>query len=80
MVTHIVQRCRALKHWCRRVFRRSIVEEELSEELQFFLDHHIEENLALGMSPEDARRAAQRDFGSVLRVKDACRDAWRKDT
>jgi len=69
----------ALKHWCRRVFRRSAVEEELSEELQFFLDHEIEKNLALGMSPEEARGAALRAFGSVLRVKDACRDAWRKD-
>jgi hypothetical protein len=69
----------ALKHWGRRVFRRSRVEEELSEELQFFLDHQVEENLALGMSPEEARRAALRAFGSVLRVKDACRDAWRKD-
>ena len=80
MFMWIVQQFRALRHWCRRVFRRSIVEEELNEELQFFLDHQIEQNVALGMSPEDARRAALRDFGSVLRVKDACRDAWRKDT
>jgi hypothetical protein len=66
-----------LRHWWRLVFRRSIVEQELSEELQFFLDHQIAANLALGMSPEDARRAALREFGGVLRVKDACRDAWR---
>jgi hypothetical protein len=44
-----------LRHWWRLVFRRSIVEQELSEELQFFLDHQIAANLALGMSPEDAR-------------------------
>ena len=68
------------KHWCRRVFRRSVVEEELNEELQFFLDHHIEENLACGMPPEQARAEALRAFGSVLRVKDACRDAWRRDS
>jgi hypothetical protein len=66
-----------LRHWCRLVFRRSRVEQELSEELQFFLDHQIDANLSLGMSPEDARRAALRDFGGVLRVKDACRDAWK---
>ena len=54
-----------------------MVEQELSEELQFFLDHQIAANLALGMSPEDARRAALREFGGVLRVKDACRDAWK---
>jgi hypothetical protein len=75
----IMRWLRALRHWCRWVFRRSVVEEELSEELQFFLDHHIEENVARGMSPEEARHAALREFGSVLRVKDACRDAWRRD-
>lgn len=67
------------KHWYRRVFRRSVVEQELNEELEFFLDHHIKENLARGMSPEEARREALRTFGSVLRVKDACRDAWKRD-
>jgi hypothetical protein len=65
------------RHWYRRVFRRSVVEQELSEELQFFLDHQIETNLALGMSADEARRAALREFGGVLRVKDACRDAWK---
>jgi hypothetical protein len=69
----------ALKHWYRRVFWRSVVEQELSDELQFFLDHHIEQNRAQGMSADEARRAALREFGSVLRVKDACRDAWRRD-
>jgi len=67
------------RHWCRRVFRRSVVERELNEELQFFLDHHIEENLARGMSPEEARREALLTVGSLLRVKDACRDAWKRD-
>jgi hypothetical protein len=70
---------KTFRHWCRRVFRRSVVEKELNEELQFFLDHQINENLARGMSPEEARREALRAFGSVLRVKDACRDAWKRD-
>jgi len=30
----------------------------LDEELQFHIDHQIEENLAAGMEPEEARRAA----------------------
>jgi hypothetical protein len=69
-----------LRHWYRRVFKRSAMEEELAQELQFFLDHEIQRNIATGMSPDEAHRAARRAFGSVLRVKDACRDAWRKET
>jgi hypothetical protein len=57
-----------------------VVEDELSEELQFFLDHHIQRNRDQGMSPDEARRAALLEFGSVLRVKDACRDAWRQES
>ena len=76
----LIRWVQAFRHWCRRLFKRSALEEELSDELQFFLDQQIERNLALGMSPEEARRAALRDFGSVLRVKDACRDAWRKES
>jgi putative ABC transport system permease protein len=68
-----------LRHWYRRMFQRSAMEEELSQELQFFLDHEIQRNIASGMSPEEARLAARRAFGSLLRVKDACRDAWRKE-
>ena len=74
----VIRRVAAWKHSFRRLFRRSAVETELSEELQFFLDHQVAENLAKGMTPEEARRMALRDFGSVLRVKDACRDAWRE--
>ena len=51
----------------------------MTEELHFFLDHHIAENLAKGMPPDEARRVAIREFGSMLRVKDGCRDAWRLD-
>ena len=76
----LIRWVQAFRHWCRRLFKRSALEEELSDELQFFLDQQIERNLALGMSPEEARRMALRDFGSVLRVKDACRDAWRKES
>jgi hypothetical protein len=60
----------------RRWLRRSAVETELSEELQFFLDHHVLENVAKGMTAEEAQRVANDDMGSVLRIKDACRDVW----
>ena len=47
---------------------------ELSEELQFHLSRQVEENVAAGMSPDDARRAAQMEFGSVARVTEECHD------
>ena len=48
---------------------------ELREELQFHLAQQIEENLAAGMSPDEARRAAQVEFGSVPRITEQCHDA-----
>jgi predicted permease len=50
-------------------------ERELDEELRFHLEKQIELNLAAGMSPAEARRAAFRDFGGLESVKDECRDA-----
>jgi hypothetical protein len=66
-------------HWWRQVFRRAEMEDDLSDELQFYLDHEIERNVAAGMPRDEAERSARRAFGSMLRVKDACRDVWRWD-
>ncbi|NOT08604.1 MAG: ABC transporter permease [Gemmatimonadales bacterium] len=52
-------------------------EAELDEELQFHLEREYESNLAVGMSPEEAMRAARRDFGSLPATKDDCRDERR---
>lgn len=48
---------------------------ELDEELQFHLDRLVEEHIAAGMSPGDARRAAQREFGSIAFLEDECRSS-----
>jgi putative ABC transport system permease protein len=57
---------------------------ELSEELQFHLERQTEENIARGMSPEDARAAAQVSFGSVTGAVEDCYDArgiaWLQDS
>jgi macrolide transport system ATP-binding/permease protein len=50
----------------RSLFRRSRVEQELNAELQFHLEQQIEENLAAGMSREEARYVARRTFGTSL--------------
>lgn len=58
----------------RALFRKGGVEQELDEELRFHLDRQIEENMAAGMSLQEARYAARRTFGGVEQIKEACRD------
>jgi putative ABC transport system permease protein len=58
----------------RALFFKSKLEEELDEEVRFHLEREIEENIARGMSPEEARLAALRSFGGVERVKEESRD------
>src|SRR5262252_3462298 len=58
----------------RAIFFKSKMEEELDEEVRFHLEKEIEENIARGMTSEDARYAAQRSFGGVERVKEESRD------
>jgi predicted permease len=61
----------------RSLFRRSAVERELARELQSHLDEQVDEYIARGMTPEQARRAALREFGGVARYQDEVRDTWR---
>src|SRR5262245_33448220 len=58
----------------RSLFFRSKIEDELEAEVRFHLEREIEENIARGMSPEEARYAALRSFGGVERVKEESRD------
>ena len=45
---------------------------ELSDELQYHLERQIEENLARSMTTEQARAAAQGDFGSIAEATENC--------
>ncbi|HEX8501292.1 MAG TPA: ABC transporter permease [Pyrinomonadaceae bacterium] len=56
------------------MFSKAEVERELDEELRFHLEKETEQNLARGMGPEEARRAALVSFGGVERVKEESRD------
>src|SRR5262245_18741026 len=58
----------------RALFFKSKMEEELDEEVRFHLEREIEENIARGMTREEARSAAIRSFGGVERVKEESRD------
>jgi predicted permease len=58
----------------RALFRKAEMERELEEEMRFHLEKEVEQNMARGMSPEEARLAALRSFGGVERVKEESRD------
>jgi predicted permease len=61
----------------RSLFRKDRAELELSDELQFHLQNQIDEFVAQGMNPQEARRAARQSLGGVERVKEECRDMRR---
>jgi predicted permease len=59
----------------RSLFRRGHVEQELDAELRFHFEQQLEEKLAAGRTPEDARYAARRTVGGAEQIKEECRDA-----
>jgi putative ABC transport system permease protein len=58
------------------LFRRARSKQRLNDEIQFHLDQQIAENLAAGMSPQEARHAATRAFGNATFLKEETRDTW----
>jgi putative ABC transport system permease protein len=61
-------------NWLGRLFHKSRAEGELDKELRFHLEQQVTDNLAAGMSAEEARRRAQQEFGGLERVKEEVRD------
>jgi predicted permease len=64
-----------LKAALRSLLRRTQAESELDEELRYHIERQTEQNIRLGMGPEDARYAARRAFGGVEQAKERSRDA-----
>ena len=69
--------------WTRRfwlrlkaLFLRNHSAQQLNDEIQFHLDQQIAENIAVGVSPEEARYAAMRVFGNPTYLKEETRDTW----
>src|SRR5437762_747305 len=56
------------------LFRKDKAELDLGDELQFHLQNQIEEFVAHGMNPQEARRAALQSLGGVEQVKEECRE------
>src|SRR6202023_1554106 len=59
----------------RSIFHKNWAELDLSEELQFHLQNQIDEYVAQGMNPKEARHAALRSLGGIEQAKEECRDA-----
>lgn len=60
----------------RSLWRRRRQESELDEEIGFHLAEEVDERIAAGMSPEQARAAARRDFGNVPLIRELTRETW----
>src|SRR6266403_865936 len=60
--------------WLRRLFQKSRADNDLDRELQFHLERQIAGHIAAGISPEEARRRANLEFGGLERVKEEVRD------
>ena len=73
-----------MEHWwftaplrLRSMLRGRRVEQELDEELQFHLDHKIEEGIASGLTLDEARYAALRAMDGLDQRKEEMRDTRR---
>src|SRR5579863_5130841 len=66
--------CRVFIRRLAALFRRRDLEDDLEAELRSHLEMAVELNLGKGMTAEDARRQALRDFGGVDQVKETYRD------
>ncbi len=63
-----------LKTKLRALLRRSQLEHDLDEELRYHIEQQTEQNIRLGMNPEEARSAALKSFGGVEQAKERSRD------
>src|SRR5438105_1256886 len=60
----------------RSLFVRQRIAKRLDDEIEFHLEQQIAENIAAGMSREEARHAAMRAFGNTTVLKEETRDTW----
>ncbi len=58
------------------LFGRRAAATRLDDELTFHLDRQIAENVAAGMTPDEARYAALRSFGNPALLREQSRAAW----
>ena|SRR2546422_8565358 len=67
---------RVLRFRARALLRRKEADAEMDEELRFHLEMATQAYIDAGMTPEEARYAALRKFGSVVKIKETAREEW----
>ncbi len=59
----------------RSLVRRSAVENELDDELQFHIEQQIEKHIRAGLTRAEAERQTRLEFGGLGQVKEDCRES-----
>lgn len=62
--------------WLKELWMRGRMYNDLAEEIQQHLHEKREALIAGGASPEEAKRAARREFGNVTGIEEQGREAW----
>jgi predicted permease len=65
----------AVRAKVRAVLGREAMDRELDEELRYHAERKTEQNIARGMTAEQARRVAMVEAGGIEQAKEECRDA-----
>jgi hypothetical protein len=60
----------------RQLFTRRHIYRDLSEQIQQHLEEKIDAPMADGMSREEVKRAARREFGNIALIDESGREAW----
>jgi predicted permease len=61
----------------RSLLRSGAADRDLARELRSHIHQQIDAHLAAGLAPDEARRAALREFGPLASIEEACRDTRR---
>lgn len=69
-----MERFRTMLSRCMAFFLSDRLDQDLDEELRSHIDLATEENVARGMTQEEARRAALREFGGMEQIKEDFRN------
>src|SRR5215831_12335017 len=73
--TKVIEMLSKLKTGLRALLRKSEMDRELDDELRRHIERQTEQNIRMGMNPEEARYAARKSFGGVEQAKERSRDA-----
>ncbi len=63
--------------WWKSLFRKGVLDAQLDTELRFHIEKLVNDYIAEGMGPEEARRQAVLEFGGREQIKEELRDVHR---